>query len=86
MVSSCLHLLEIFIFRVRPYAKVDKSEYFTMSRHGVTYWSETESYFTELDAWMEEYDRYSRISKVRTLDSRTLTLMTQEVCLLVRKL
>lgn len=36
-----------------------------MSRHGVTYWSENESHFTELDAWMAEYDKYSKLTKIR---------------------
>lgn len=57
--SSCAVLC-----REVPFSKADKHEYFTVSRHGVTYWSDTENHFTELDAWLAEYHNYLRLKEI----------------------
>ncbi|XP_058822007.1 dynein axonemal heavy chain 6 [Topomyia yanbarensis] len=47
-----------------PFSKVDKHEYFTVSRHGVTYWSDAENHFSPLDAWLVDYAKYKTLSKL----------------------
>lgn len=51
-----------------------------MSRHGVTYWSDSENNFTELEEWMGEFDKYSKLIKV----SLSLYFLLQRVILKVR--
>lgn len=47
-----------------PFNEVDKTEYYTLSRHGITYWGLTENYFTKLDIWLVEYNKYSKLRDV----------------------
>uniref|UniRef100_A0A6E8VFP2 AAA+ ATPase domain-containing protein n=1 Tax=Anopheles coluzzii TaxID=1518534 RepID=A0A6E8VFP2_ANOCL len=47
-----------------PFSKADKHEYFTVSRHGVTYWSDSENHFTALDAWLADYRKYRRLTEL----------------------
>uniref|UniRef100_A0A336LHG4 CSON012522 protein n=1 Tax=Culicoides sonorensis TaxID=179676 RepID=A0A336LHG4_CULSO len=53
-----------YTLAVVPYSKVNRDEYITMSRHGITYWSATESNFTELDVWMDEFEQYTKLMKI----------------------
>ncbi|XP_055843876.1 dynein axonemal heavy chain 6 [Episyrphus balteatus] len=43
-----------------------KSQYYTMSRHGVTFWSQGENYFTELNQWQREFQMYIHIVKIKS--------------------
>lgn len=49
------------------YSQIEKTEYFTLSRHGVTYWSNSENHFTKLDIWLNEYYLYCNLIKVSYL-------------------
>ncbi|XP_075157385.1 dynein heavy chain at 16F [Haematobia irritans] len=40
--------------------------YFTMSRHGVTYWHLSENFFTPLLQWQQEFQQFLSIIKIRT--------------------
>uniref|UniRef100_A0A182J3V6 Uncharacterized protein n=1 Tax=Anopheles atroparvus TaxID=41427 RepID=A0A182J3V6_ANOAO len=53
----------VFLSEV-PFSKADKHEYFTVSRHGVTYWSDTENHFTDIDAWLADYRKYRRVTEL----------------------
>lgn len=44
----------------------NKEEYFTMTRHGVTYWHLGENFFTPLRQWQQEFQQYLSIVKIRT--------------------
>lgn len=44
----------------------DKLLYFTMSRHGVTYWHLSENFFTPLLQWQQEFQQFLSIIKIRT--------------------
>jgi dynein heavy chain len=48
-----------------PFAKINKNEYFTVSRHGVTYWSVSENHFTALDEWEADYKKYQKIRTIK---------------------
>lgn len=37
-----------------------------MSRHGVTFWSLSENYFTELHQWQREFQMYINIVKIKS--------------------
>lgn len=52
------------VLREVPFSKADKHEYFTVSRHGVTYWSDSENHFTALDAWLADYRKYRRLTEL----------------------
>uniref|UniRef100_A0A182FSK0 AAA+ ATPase domain-containing protein n=1 Tax=Anopheles albimanus TaxID=7167 RepID=A0A182FSK0_ANOAL len=62
--SKSSELFTPYSFLEVPFSKADKHEYFTVSRHGVTYWSDTENHFTELDAWLVEYHNYLRLKEI----------------------
>ncbi|XP_050078309.1 dynein axonemal heavy chain 6 [Anopheles maculipalpis] len=47
-----------------PFSKADKHEYFTVSRHGVTFWSDAENHFTELDGWLSDYRKYRKLTEL----------------------
>ncbi|XP_052869496.1 dynein axonemal heavy chain 6 [Anopheles cruzii] len=47
-----------------PFSKANKHEYFTVSRHGVTYWSDTENHFSDLDSWLADYRKYRRLTEI----------------------
>ncbi|XP_055549943.1 dynein axonemal heavy chain 6 [Wyeomyia smithii] len=47
-----------------PFSKVDKHEYYTVSRHGVTYWSDAENHFSHLKDWVDDYEKYKTLSKL----------------------
>ncbi|XP_055643505.1 dynein axonemal heavy chain 6 [Toxorhynchites rutilus septentrionalis] len=47
-----------------PFSKVDKHEYYTISRHGITYWSDTENIFSPLDEWIQDYSKYKTLTKL----------------------
>lgn len=49
-----------------PYAKIDKKGYYTISKHGVTFWSPAENHFTALDEWYGEYLKFCQINKLKT--------------------
>ncbi|CRK89849.1 CLUMA_CG003435, isoform A [Clunio marinus] len=51
---------------VVPFSKIDKNNYFTMSKFGVTYWSPTENYFTRLDDWYAEYLMFWKFKSIKT--------------------
>lgn len=53
-----------YSFREVSYANIDRHKYFTISRHGFTMWSKEDCIFTRLEEWVEEYRKYSLISKV----------------------
>lgn len=44
----------------------DKQLYFTMSRHGVTFWHLSENFFTPLLQWQQEFQQFLSIIKIRT--------------------
>uniref|UniRef100_A0A1I8P355 AAA+ ATPase domain-containing protein n=1 Tax=Stomoxys calcitrans TaxID=35570 RepID=A0A1I8P355_STOCA len=44
----------------------NRSLYFTMSRHGVTYWCLSENFFTPLLQWQREFQQFLSIIKIRT--------------------
>ncbi|XP_073833430.1 dynein heavy chain at 16F isoform X2 [Musca autumnalis] len=44
----------------------NKQLYFTMSRHGVTYWHLSENFFTPLLQWQQEFQQFLSIIKIRT--------------------
>lgn len=46
------------------YQVIDKAQFYTMSRYGVTYWGRREKYFTELLTWQNEYNLYCRLISV----------------------
>lgn len=46
------------------YTHVDKTQFYTMSRYGVTFWSHQEKYFTKLSIWQNEYNFYCRLTAV----------------------
>lgn len=52
------------ISREVPFSKVDKHEYYTVSRHGITYWSDTENHFSQLNEWLEDYEKYKKLTKL----------------------
>lgn len=47
-----------------PYQHADDKRLYTISRHGVTYFSVDECHFTELDVWEREYEQYQKLLKV----------------------
>lgn len=47
-----------------PYKHTDKNCFYTISRHGVTYFSAEECHFTKLDIWEREYEQYQKLIKV----------------------
>ncbi|CAD7077293.1 unnamed protein product [Hermetia illucens] len=47
-----------------PYEKVDKTQFFTASRYGVTFWSRNENHFTNLREWQKEFAMYCKITKI----------------------
>lgn len=49
---------------VVEFEDTDRKQYLTMSRHGVTYWSQSENSFTRLNDWHSEYRRYCCLMKV----------------------
>uniref|UniRef100_A0A1B0A5H7 Uncharacterized protein n=1 Tax=Glossina pallidipes TaxID=7398 RepID=A0A1B0A5H7_GLOPL len=44
----------------------NKQLFFTMSRHGVTYWHLSENFFTPLLQWQQEFQQFLSIIKIRT--------------------
>ncbi|XP_001850815.2 dynein heavy chain 6, axonemal [Culex quinquefasciatus] len=50
-----------YLFLEVPFSKVDKHEYFTASRHGITYWSDTENHFSQLNDWLADYGKYKTL-------------------------
>lgn len=44
----------------------NKLLYFTMSRHGMTYWHLSENFFTPLLQWQQEFQQFLSIIKIRT--------------------
>uniref|UniRef100_A0A1A9V6M7 AAA+ ATPase domain-containing protein n=1 Tax=Glossina austeni TaxID=7395 RepID=A0A1A9V6M7_GLOAU len=44
----------------------NKQLFFTMSRHGVTYWHLSENFFTPLLQWQQEFEQFLSIIKIRT--------------------
>uniref|UniRef100_A0A182QLA9 Dynein heavy chain 6, axonemal n=1 Tax=Anopheles farauti TaxID=69004 RepID=A0A182QLA9_9DIPT len=62
--SKNSELFTPYSFLEVPFSKADKHEYFTVSRHGVTYWSDTENHFTELDVWLVDYRKYTRLTEL----------------------
>lgn len=44
----------------------NKLAYFTMSRHGVTYWHLSENFFSPLTQWQQEFQQFLSIIKIRT--------------------
>lgn len=59
------HNFEVaFICSEVPFSKVDKHEYYTVSRHGITYWSDTENQFSQLNEWLTDYEKYKKIKKL----------------------
>ena len=57
--------LNNLIFSVVPYEKIDKTNFMTISRCGVTHYYPDEMVFTPLDVWEQEYDYYSKVVQVR---------------------
>lgn len=53
-----------YSFKEVPYDDVDKSQFYTISRYGVTLWSRDETYFTNISIWQEEYEQYCRLMTV----------------------
>lgn len=53
-----------YLFLEVPFSKVDKHEYYTASRHGITYWSDTENQFSQLDEWLKDYNKYKTIRQL----------------------
>lgn len=49
-----------------PYSKVDRSQFYTMSKRGVTYFSRSENHFTPLKVWQTEYRLYRKLTMVCT--------------------
>lgn len=54
-----------YSFKEVPYACIDRQQYFTISGQGFAMWSRAECLFTPLQDWMDEYRKYSLISRVR---------------------
>lgn len=48
-----------------PYSKVDKNQFFTISKEGFTFWSPLENHFTKLDDWYHEYLKYCDLVKIK---------------------
>lgn len=46
------------------YNEIDRNEFFTVDREGVTYFSRHENHFTNLTIWQTEYDLYLKMIKV----------------------
>lgn len=44
----------------------NKHQYFTMSRHGVTYWHLSENFFTPLTQWQQEFQQFLSIIKIHS--------------------
>lgn len=40
--------------------------YFTITRHGVTYWRVSENFFTPLNQWQQEFQQFLSIIQIRT--------------------
>jgi hypothetical protein len=55
-----------FFFSVVPYEKIDKTNFLTISSHGVTQYYTDEMVFTPLDTWEREYDCYCKLIKVHS--------------------
>ncbi|XP_021708238.1 dynein heavy chain 6, axonemal [Aedes aegypti] len=53
-----------YLFLEVPFSKVDKHEYYTVSRHGITYWSDTENHFSQLNEWLGDYEKYKKLTKL----------------------
>lgn len=61
-----------------PFRDVNRSAYYTISRHGVTYFSTVEDFFTPLAVWQTEYRSYCKLLKVINtfpLDSTYLCML-----------
>ncbi|CAG2068994.1 unnamed protein product, partial [Timema podura] len=54
-----------YTLSVVPYEKIDKSNFLTISAHGVTQYYPGDMIFTPLDVWEEEYDKYCKLIKVK---------------------
>lgn len=47
-----------------PFSRVDPTNYYTMSKYGVTYFSRAENHFTKLNIWQTEYNLYQKLIQV----------------------
>nr|CAD7400728.1 unnamed protein product [Timema cristinae] len=55
-----------YTLSVVPYEKIDKSNFLTISAHGVTQYYPGDMIFTPLDVWEEEYDKYCKLVKIKS--------------------
>ncbi|XP_075230264.1 dynein axonemal heavy chain 6-like [Lycorma delicatula] len=55
-----------YCFRVVPYQQINKKNFLTISKHGVTYHQSGEMQFTPLDEWEKSYDNYLCLIKIKT--------------------
>ncbi|BFG02702.1 dynein heavy chain 6 axonemal [Drosophila madeirensis] len=42
--------------------------FYTVTRHGVTFWHRSENFFTTLDQWQKEFQQFLSIIKIKTFD------------------
>ncbi|XP_063222655.1 dynein axonemal heavy chain 6 isoform X2 [Bacillus rossius redtenbacheri] len=56
-----------YAFKVVPFKKLDRTNFLTMSSEGVTKFGPSEVIFTPLDAWEEEYDKFSKLMEIKSL-------------------
>lgn len=54
------------------YPRVDRKQFYTMSKKGVTFFSKAENHFTPMHVWQTEYRLYRKLMLVRTGLYRTL--------------
>ncbi|XP_050519336.1 dynein axonemal heavy chain 6 [Diabrotica virgifera virgifera] len=64
-VPSSHELFYPYALRVVPYKLVDKSNFFTMSAKGVMQHVNSETIFTSLDKWENEYKMYCRLMEIK---------------------
>jgi hypothetical protein len=57
-------LKNVLPFSVVPFEKIDKSNFLTISSHGVLQHYPGGMAFTPLDVWEREYDNYCKLMKV----------------------
>lgn len=53
-----------YCYRVVPFQQIDKTNFLTISKHGVTYHLFGDMQFTPLDEWEKSYDYYLHLVKV----------------------
>lgn len=56
-----------YSLRLVEYMELDTSEpFYTVTRHGVTFWHCSENFFTPLDQWQQEFQQFLSIIQIRS--------------------